>query len=740
MAWLSGWGNNILRMTVDSSKVDSNLTDFPVLVTISSGTGANGDFDATHIFDELGSSYNKLAITAADQTTQLPVEVEYWDETEEIAHLWTKLPNVYSSTDTTLYLYYDATQSGNVDYVSRTTDAHAEVHVQTNTEGTYDDKSVTHPRVIKDGDDYKMWYCMRSVIPDRNRIGYCVSSGTLNNWQDHQLVIDLGDEGTYDTIHAIPGTVMKEGSTYKMWYSGHDGSNYRVIYCTSTNGTTWSGHSMVMNYNNITADSTHVYDPRVMKDGTTYKMWYTGHDGSNWTVCYAQSTNGTSWTGHQQVIDHGGGGDYDAHLYAGNVVKEGSTYKMWLSGADSSNVWRAVYASSTNGTTWTNPARIFNVGLEGSADATRAVFTHTILDDGVYRMWYCGWDTTHPYSIMYTHSNTDGYRWTFGNAAVGVWTNDFMGVWHLAQDPSGGTESMKDSSGRLLHGDPSGLGSGDLVEGKVGEGIDFGGSDYIQINDGTMLDSDYSISFSLKPDSSTFNPAYGNDSYDAGASNSYGRVGFVASAVIWDEWDGFQYGGATYSNTWSAGNWSNITFTINRSSTAKLYMDGVSKTLTGNATYENDPTRSEGIPLDDFKLGARTDKPSYLLGVMDEVRASKVVRSEAWAKADHNSVNNTLLNFDPVSYLEGQCTDRYGVAMQEECGVIALDALNHSVLGYGTSISGTGRFSLRVYGKEAGNRVLVAYGYPGDYGTTPYPAGAEYMTTISGTTLSGGAY
>ena len=73
-----------------------------------------------------------------------------------------------------------------------------------------------------------------------------------------------------------------------MWYSGNNGSNYRIIYCTSTDGTTWTGHTMVVNISaEGTYDTTHSYAPTVIKDGSTYKMWYTGNNGSNARIIFA---------------------------------------------------------------------------------------------------------------------------------------------------------------------------------------------------------------------------------------------------------------------------------------------------------------------------------------------------------------------------------------------------------------------------------------------------------------------
>jgi len=50
---LLGWDDTKkLKLTIDSSKVDEDLTDFPVLITLSSGCGISG-FDASCVFDEV---------------------------------------------------------------------------------------------------------------------------------------------------------------------------------------------------------------------------------------------------------------------------------------------------------------------------------------------------------------------------------------------------------------------------------------------------------------------------------------------------------------------------------------------------------------------------------------------------------------------------------------------------------------------------------------------------------------
>jgi biopolymer transport protein ExbB len=117
-SWLSGWSHRI-KITIDSTKIDAALVDFPVLLYLSTSSGINPD-DVSFVFDELGTEKLKLAVTTGDGTTQCYVEIEKWDSISEQAWLWVKVPYIATGADTTLYLYYDHTQPDNTARVGET--------------------------------------------------------------------------------------------------------------------------------------------------------------------------------------------------------------------------------------------------------------------------------------------------------------------------------------------------------------------------------------------------------------------------------------------------------------------------------------------------------------------------------------------------------------------------------------------------------------------------------------------
>lgn len=119
MAWLSGWAKRV-KCTIDSGDIDAELTWHPLHINISTSSGINSE-DVSFVFDELTeyADRRKIAVTKADGTTELYVEIEKWDEASKKASLWASLTGWTWSpdADTDVYLYYDSTHLDNDAYV-----------------------------------------------------------------------------------------------------------------------------------------------------------------------------------------------------------------------------------------------------------------------------------------------------------------------------------------------------------------------------------------------------------------------------------------------------------------------------------------------------------------------------------------------------------------------------------------------------------------------------------------------
>src|SRR3989338_4532740 len=129
--------------------------------------------------------------------------------------------------------------------------------------------------------------------------------------------IPLGTAGKGDSVLINHATVLKDGSTYKMWYIGGNGSIQLTYYATSPDGLTWTkydntvatacdtvceGNGKIGFGSSGRGDVTRTLPKGIIKDGSTYKMWYAGNDGTNYRVYYATSPDGLTWTKYDNTV------------------------------------------------------------------------------------------------------------------------------------------------------------------------------------------------------------------------------------------------------------------------------------------------------------------------------------------------------------------------------------------------------------------------------------------------------
>jgi predicted GH43/DUF377 family glycosyl hydrolase len=214
-------------------------------------------------------------------------------------------------------------------------------------------------------------------------------------------VLDLGPPGSWDDDLVWAPRVLYDGATYHMWYSGDDGVTGRIGYANSSNGITWTKYpgNPILGPGPGAWEAQSVYVPTVLYDGVTYHMWYTGYDFSNtYRIGYANSSDGITWTKYSgnPILDIGSPGSWDDfRVHANSVLYIGTTYHMWYSASDGSTQ-RIGYATSPDGITWTkhsaNP--ILSPGPPGSWDDVHVYYPTVHYDDTkkIFHMWYIGYD------------------------------------------------------------------------------------------------------------------------------------------------------------------------------------------------------------------------------------------------------------------------------------------------------------------------------------------------------------
>ena len=110
--WLSGGWDQRIKLTIDNTKVDAALSDFPVTIFFTST-------QAEEIFTEFDADadYMKCAFTTSNGTTQLYAEKELFDDSAQKAIYHVKVTSVASGADTDIYYYYDNDHADNTTYI-----------------------------------------------------------------------------------------------------------------------------------------------------------------------------------------------------------------------------------------------------------------------------------------------------------------------------------------------------------------------------------------------------------------------------------------------------------------------------------------------------------------------------------------------------------------------------------------------------------------------------------------------
>jgi hypothetical protein len=157
--------------------------------------------------------------------------------------------------------------------------------------GAWDELEANAPAVIKEAGVYKMWYHGCTEGYGTCAIGYAISPDG-KNWTKHaENPVLEGGTGEWDEGMAASPAVIRNGSSYEMWYWGMGG----IGRATSHDGTQWtkdaSNPVLTEGWNGMS-----VGQPFVLLEGGTYRMWLRQGLPSDSSIGYAESSDGIHWT------------------------------------------------------------------------------------------------------------------------------------------------------------------------------------------------------------------------------------------------------------------------------------------------------------------------------------------------------------------------------------------------------------------------------------------------------------
>jgi uncharacterized repeat protein (TIGR01451 family) len=271
--------------------------------------------------------------------------------------------------------------------------------------GTWDD-DVWSPVVLKEGGGYKMWYTGDDGS-NPSRIGLATSTDGIT-WTKSISNPVLSPGPSWEAGGIRAGSVISDGGLYKMWYTGFDSNGVgRIGYATSPDGVAWTeyGSNPVLGVGASGSwEDDDVLDPTVIKEGSTYHMWYSGYDGITNRIGHATSSDGTTWTKDpaNPVLDVGSPGGWDwLHVYGPSVIRYNDTFLMWYSGETLPEARQTGYALSSDGSAWTRRGMLIPEGASGAFDADSADYPSALADGDQFKVWYSGLNASGTYNIGY---------------------------------------------------------------------------------------------------------------------------------------------------------------------------------------------------------------------------------------------------------------------------------------------------------------------------------------------------
>ncbi len=275
-----------------------------------------------------------------------------------------------------------------------------------------DGDNVDDPTVVKVGTSYDMWYTGYAEDGSAPAI-YIATSADGVNWVrgNGGNPVLQGTAGAFNADGVYGADVVYDPTDviapYKMWYSGRQGAFGGIGYASSLDGLTWTVYGgatplPVLDHGIPgSADSFSAADPSVLKDGSVWKMWYTGDDSNKKRIAYATSTDGMTWAKGGKVIapeDPGVSANIQFGAFAPTVWKTASGFSMLLTGRKlvGGGVFQTkiMETTSTDGLVWAGPSPALNPsGVNTNFDFSNLNSPDLLSDPGtssVYKLYYSG--------------------------------------------------------------------------------------------------------------------------------------------------------------------------------------------------------------------------------------------------------------------------------------------------------------------------------------------------------------
>ena len=704
---------NKLKIIIPHGLIDNTLYDFPVLLNLSSNSGLN-NVSVLSIFEELGHYTNrkKIAITDYTGVSECYTEISYWSQYEAEAQLWVKVPVIYSTKDTVLYLYYDKDADDNGDMVGDIRSTPAERVWDSNFKAVYhlnQDPSLggtcIHDSTSNNYDGSPQGDMPASSITDTD-LGKCllfdgsddyidIASTYFDNLTKNFTIEAVGNAYTTCTpiskVHdandqqfsivlqstSIVGNYEKSNNDFQVEYSCSPLNNFHYTAFSVSTALTCK---LYLDGINVATDSTtsevstSIDNLEIGRLGGTYQSSY--FNGPLKEIRISDITRSDLWMkiSYYSMFDE-------------LVCYDTTITDTWLKTYENGSLvpWAKRIKIEVDNSYVDEPLEDFPVLINVTDDSgishsdLNDIFTTVsgssykiavTSDDGVTQLpvEIERWDTTssgtgeaqlwikvpfiknYEKTTLYLYydkdkpDNTDYVGYIGSTVGMNVWSNDFIAVYHLSQDPSTGGACIKDSTSKSKHGTPNGsMTSSDLVNANVGRGLDFDGSDdYIELPSSTIdgvTQCTWEVQFKSDDSNTNQRPIIHNN------NNIFFAIdlnGCDDNCI------------RTYLKASSGGGWTqdlttyNVTeyrYTVGSFDENYLYFNVDDSVIGSPISY----TGLEDVDSDyHTRIGAARNDTYFFDGIIREVRFSSTKRSNGWIKTTYYSNFDNLLIYSSV--------------------------------------------------------------------------------------------
>lgn len=458
-------------------------------------------------------------------------------------------------------------------------------------------------------------------------------------WSQKAGVVTNDTNGLMDTKIAIDECT---GDVYVVYTRGQGDSSGSVHFKKSTDGmASWGTEQTISDYN----DDFRVVRPNLMSDERLYVVWQEDDLSDIWgrtIVDLSGSCNGCKYVYKRAItIDHtkviGENGDTADLTNFPVLIKESGTWLRNSSYTDGRienvNGYDIIFKDASETTILAHEIEYYNEGSEAVNGELVAWVKIPTLD-------YNG--------------NTVIYMY-YGNSCIenktedpeAVWSNGFVGVWHLHDDYNDST-----SNGNHL----SASGSPSYTSSKIAGGVDFdqsGANEYLSRTDADCVEipgksdgsgtDDFTFSLWMNVDDETArHPFMSKQSSAAGRGYVFSReTSGDGLAGYMEVYNSSFAQHSISSDSLNQDKWYYVVGIYDGVDDLTLYIADESGWLTNSPWTANQA--SHGGPRDntaDFLIGRYywdSGNNYHLDGTLDEIRISNTVRSQEWTETEYNN-------------------------------------------------------------------------------------------------------